>query len=195
MRKLALDDIVGPPRYATLRDEARRRVIELKRPRRVSVGPQITLVFENRDTMRFQIEEMCHVEGISDPGKIQHEIDTYNNVLPDDGELGATLFIEVQSDAALRRTLEALVGLQQHVWLSVDGRRNGATFDPEQFTDDKLAAVQYLKFPLDEASRAALGRPGADVRLSIDHPNYRHEARLSEETRASLAGDLALAPP
>ncbi|HEU4408535.1 MAG TPA: DUF3501 family protein [Polyangiaceae bacterium] len=191
MRKLALADILGPARYAPVRDETRRRVIDLKRPRRVSVGPQITLVFENRDTMRFQVEEMCRAEGISDPEKIQHEIDTYNKVLPDDGELGATLFIEVQSDAALRRTLDQLVGLQDHVWLAVEGRRNRAAFDPEQFQVDKLAAVQYLKFPLDEASREALARPGADVRLAIDHPAYRHEARLSEETRASLAGDLA----
>jgi Protein of unknown function (DUF3501) len=193
MRKLALDDILGPARYAAARDEMRRQIIDLKRPRRVSVGPQITLVFENRETMRFQIEEMCRAEGITDPAKIQHEIDTYNQVLPDDGQLGATLFIEVQSDAALRRVLDQLVGLQDHVALVVEGRRAGATFDQEQFTADKLAAVQYIKFPLDPASREALGRPGADVRLTVDHPNYRHEARLSEETRASLAGDLALA--
>jgi uncharacterized protein DUF3501 len=191
MRKLALDDILGPARYAAVRDEMRRRIIELKRPRRVSIGPQITLIFENLDTMRFQVEEMCRAEGISEPAKIQHEIDTYNGVLPGEGQLGATLFIEVQSDAALRRMLEQLVGLQEHVWLVVDGHRARATFDAEQFTADKLAAVQYLKFPLDEASRAALARPGADVRLAIDHPNYQHEARLSEATRASLAGDLA----
>lgn len=191
MRKLVLSDILGPARYAPVRDELRQRVIELKRARRVSVGPQVTLVFENRDTMRFQVEEMCRAEGITADDKIQFEVDTYNKVLPEDGQLGATLFIEVQSDAALRRTLDALVGLQHHVWLIVDGQRAQATFDPDQFTTDKLAAVQYLKFPLDEKARAALARPNADLRLAIDHPNYQHEARLSEATRASLAADLA----
>lgn len=190
MRKLTLDDILGPARYAPLRDEMRARVIELKRDRRVSVGPQVTLVFENRATMTFQVEEMCRAEGIVDDAKIQFEVDTYNKVLPDDGQLGATLFIEVQSDAALRRTLDALVGLQNHVWLVVDGQRARATFDPDQFTTDKLAAVQYLKFPLDDKAQAALRRAGAELRLQIDHPNYQHEARLSEATRASLAADL-----
>jgi hypothetical protein len=190
MRKLERKDILGPERYAPVRDELRQRVIELKRDRRVSVGPQVTLVFENRDTMRFQVEEMCRAESITDGDKIQFEIDTYNKILPDDGQLGATLFIEVQSEAALRRTLDTLVGLQNHVWLIVDGQRARAAFDPDQFTTDKLAAVQYLKFPLDDDAQAALARSGADVRLAIDHPNYQHEARLSEATRASLARDL-----
>jgi len=190
MKKLVLDDILGPAKYEPVRDELRRAIIAQKQHRRVAVGPQVSLVFENRDTMRFQIEEMCRAEGITDPAKIQHEVDTYNAVLPDDGALGATLFIEVQSDAALRRTLDALVGLQHHVWVLVGPERARATFDEGQFTHDKLAAVQYLKFPLSEAARALIAQPGADLRVAIDHPAYLHEARLSEATRAELASDL-----
>ena len=190
MKKLVLDDILGPAKYEPVRDALRREIIAKKQHRRVAVGPQVSLVFENRDTMRFQIEEMCRAEGITEPAKIQHEVDTYNAVLPDDGALGATLFIEVQSDAALRRTLEAMVGLQHHVWVLVGPERARAAFDEGQFTDDKLAAVQYLKFPLSDAARALIAQPGADLRVAIDHPAYQHEARLSEATRAELASDL-----
>jgi hypothetical protein len=191
MRKLTRADILGPDRYAAVRDERRRAVIELKKRRRVEIGPQVTLVFENRETMRSQVEEMCRAEEIRDDAKIQDEIDTYNKVLPDDGALGATLFIEVQSDAALRRVLARLVGLQDHVWLDVGGERVRATFDPDQFASDKLAAVQYLTFPVGEAGRAGLARPGTTVKLVIDHPNYRHESTVSDATREELARDLA----
>jgi hypothetical protein len=190
VKKLVLADIVGPAEYAKVRDEMRQRVIARKENRRVAIGPQVSLVFENRDTMRFQVEEMCRAEGITEPAKIQHEIDTYNAILPDDGELGATLFIEVQSDAALRNTLEKLVGLQSHVWLVIGETRVRAAFDEAQFTTDKLAAVQYLKFPLPPDAQKALAKPGTEVRAAIDHVAYQHETKLSEATRAELAGDL-----
>jgi hypothetical protein len=190
VKKLTRADIRGPQIYAAIRDDLRKRVIELKRVRRVSVGPQVTLVFENRATMIMQVEEMCRAESISAPEKIQEEIDVYNKVLPDDGQLGATLLVEITDEAQIATTLERLVGLQDHVWLVVGGERIKAEFDPEQFAADKLAAVQYLKFTLPAAARAALGEPGTAVALAIDHPNYRHEARLSEASRASLAEDL-----
>ncbi|MGZ3426649.1 MAG: DUF3501 family protein [Polyangia bacterium] len=190
MRKLTRADIRGPKQYAAIRDDLRKRVIEIKRARRVSVGPQVTLVFENRATMIFQIEEMCRAESISEPDKIQDEIDIYNQVLPDDGQLAATLLVEITEEAQIATTLERLVGLQDHVWLVVGGERVKAEFDPEQFKSDKLAAVQYLKFTLSPTAREALMTAGSAVALSIDHPSYRHEARLDETSRASLAEDL-----
>ena len=190
MRKLTRADIRGPKLYAAIRDDLRKRVIEVKRVRRVSVGPQVTVVFENRTTMIFQIEEMCRAEQISEPDKIQDEIDTYNKILPDAGQLGATLFIEITDETQIASTLQKLLGLQDHVWLVVGGERVRAEFDPEQFASDKLAAVQYLKFTLPEAAQQALRGDGTALAVAIDHPSYRHEARLSEETRRSLAGDL-----
>jgi len=191
VKKLTRADIRGPQIYAAIRDDLRKRVIELKRARRVSVGPQVTLVFENRATMIMQVEEMCRAESISAPEKIQEEIDTYNKILPDEGQLAATLLVEITDEAQIATTLERLVGLQDHVWLVVGGERVKAEFDPEQFAADKLAAVQYLKFTLPAAARAALAEVGTAVALAIDHPGYRHEARLSEASRASLADDLA----
>jgi hypothetical protein len=190
MRKLTRADIRGPRLYAAIRDDLRKRVIELKRVRRVSVGPQVTLVFENRATMIFQVEEMCRAEGLDEPDKIQDEIDIYNKILPDAGQLGATLLIEITDEAEIERTLERLVGLHDHVWLIVGGERVKAEFDPDQFRTDRLAAVQYLKFTLSPAAEKALAAAGTAVALAIDHPNYRYEARLGEPSRASLAQDL-----
>src|SRR4051812_7644352 len=137
MRKLTRADIRGPKLYEAIRDDLRKRVIEIKRVRRVSIGPQVTLVFENRATMIFQVEEMCRAEGIVEPDKIQHEIDTYNKILPDPGQLGATLLIEITEESQIEGTLERLVGLQDHVWLVVGGERIRAEFDSEQFAADK----------------------------------------------------------
>ena len=191
MRKLTRADIRGPKLYEGMRDDLRKRVIELKRVRCVSVGPQVTIVFENRATMILQIEEMCRAEQISEPAKIQDEIDTYNKILPDEGQLGATLLVEITDEAQIASTLDKLVGLQEHVWLVVGGERIKAEFDPEQFEADKLAAVQYLKFTLSPSAQTALATPGTAVALSVDHPSYRHEARLGEASRESLAQDLA----
>src|SRR5262245_46292446 len=98
MKKLTLKDILGPSAYERVGEERRRRVIGLKRRRRVHVGPTVSMVFENRETMTNQIEEMVRAEKLDEPAKIQEEIDVYNAVLPDDGQLAATLFIEVASE-------------------------------------------------------------------------------------------------
>lgn len=191
MRKLALADIRGAQLYEPIRDDLRKRIIELKKLRRVSVGPMVTLVFENRATVIFQVEEMCRAEKISAPDKIREEIAVYNQILPDQGELGATLFVEITDMSALTQTLDNLVGLQNHVHLMIGDERVSATFDPAQFASDKLAAVQYLRFALPESARSTLRTAGAKLSLSIDHANYRHCQTLAEETRAELAKDLA----
>jgi Protein of unknown function (DUF3501) len=190
MKKLTRSDILGPRRYAAVRDERRREIIERKKLRRVHIGPQVTLVFENRATMMVQVEEMCRAESLEDDAHINEEIEVYNHVLPDDGQLAATLFVEVVTEAAIARTLERLVGLQDHVWLVIGGGRVRATFDPDQFKNDKLAAVQYLKFPLGPDEQAALRAPGTAVAVAIDHPSYRHQALLDDAMRAELARDL-----
>lgn len=190
MKKLTRADIRGPKLYEAIRDDVRKHVIAVKRLRRVSVGPTVSLVFENRATMISQVEEMCRAEGLHENSQIQSEIDVYNAILPDAGQLAATLLIEITEESEIERTLGRLVGLQDHVWFVVGGERIRAEFDAEQFAADKLAAVQYLRFTLSPAAQKALRTPGSSVAVAIDHGNYRHEARLSEESRASLAADL-----
>ncbi|HZR79804.1 MAG TPA: DUF3501 family protein [Candidatus Binatia bacterium] len=191
MRKVSLDDLVGLSRYASVRGDFRRRIVELKRDRRVAVGDEVTLVFENFDTVLFQIQEMLHVERISDIDKIREECDVYNALLPGDRELSATLFIEITDPAQISDKLNRLVGIDEHVSLVIGDRRIPARFEAGRSREDKISAVQYVRFPLDEAAARLLAAPGTTVRVAIDHPAYRAEATLAESQRASLAVDLA----
>jgi hypothetical protein len=190
MDKLALDDVRPPKLYERVRDEARRRAIAVKRTRRVPLGPDVTLVFENRATLIFQVEEMCRAEHLDDPRKIQEELDVYNSLLPGAGELSATLFVEIADAAHIRSTLDRLLGIDEHVALEVGGRRVPARFEAGRSEADRISSVQYVRFALDEGARAGLARPGAKVALVADLPGYAHRTELTEETRASLAGDL-----
>src|SRR5260370_15523108 len=111
MKKIELADIQNILDYEKVREEAQNRIIALKKNRRVQVGDMISFVFENRDTVLFQIQEMVRAERIVDEEKIQDEIDVYNELIPGDGELSATMFIEIQDQARIRETLEKLLGI------------------------------------------------------------------------------------
>jgi hypothetical protein len=190
MKKLTKADVRGPALYEPIRDDVRRRIIELKRNRRVLLGDRISLVFENRATMIFQVEEMLRAEHISEPAAVQEEIDVYNALLPDEGGLAATLFIELTDEATMESELKRLVGIDEHVALVVGNAGVArASFEEGRQEADRLATVQYLKFPLTPAQRAAF--PSAEVRLRSDHPSYRHELILPPAVRDSLARDLA----
>jgi hypothetical protein len=191
LTKLTRADILGPRLYAPVRDDLRKRVIELKRDRRVAVGDRVSLVFENRDTLRLQIEEMLRAESIQEDAAIQAEIDVYNALMPDEGSLSATLFLEVPRDEDAKAALHRFIGLDEHVLLVVGDQRVRAAFEPGRQEGDRISAVQYIRFPLDASTRSALSQPGTPVAVEIDHPNYRHVTPLSEASRASLAADYA----
>ncbi len=184
-------DILGPRRYVPIRDELRARVITLKRPRRVIVGDRVSLVFENFDTLTFQIEEMLRAESIVDEAKIQDELDVYNSLMPTPGELSATLFLENPPGSDARVELHRFIGLDEHVSLIIGPHRVRAAFEPGRQEGDRISAVQYTRYKLPPEAAAALAVPGTELAVEIDHPNYRHRTALSEETRASLARDLA----
>ncbi len=190
MRKIIRSDVRGPRLYAGFREDLRKRAIEVKRARRVEVGPIVALVFENRTTVLFQIEEMLRVEHIEDEMGIQHEIDTYNELVPDPGELSASLFVEITETAQIRPTLNRLVGLDEHVHLDVGEHSVRATFEAGRQEEERISAVQYIRFRLPEPARAALRAPGTRVRLRIDHPAYAHTTDLDDKSRAALAQDL-----
>ncbi len=191
MKPIALSDIKGPAIYAGMRDDFRRRIIELKQHRRIAIGDRVTLVFENRHTLLFQIEEILRAEGIREPGKIQEEIDVYNPLMPTDDSLSATLFIEVPADADPRVELDRLVGLDEHLILHIGPHAVRAEFEAGRSTDQRISAVQYTRFRLTPAARRALLTAGTPLEIEIDHPEYRHRSRASEEMRASLAADVA----
>jgi len=204
--KLVLDDIADLREYEREREEFRAHVIALKKRRRVGVGPIVTLVFENRDTIRFQIQEMARAEKILSDEGIETELRIYNPLIPEPGHLAATLFVELQSDEAMREWLPKLVGIETAVELRVGdgqsaakgeepGGRNRVVrcqVDPdhaEQLTrEDITAAVHYVHFALDDEEVAAFA--AGPVSLAIDLDTYRHETLLGEEAIAELLGDL-----
>jgi hypothetical protein len=189
MKELSQSDIKGPALYAGMRDDYRKRIIEMKKPRRVSVGDRVTLVFENRHTLIFQIEEMLRAENMTRQEQIRDEIEVYRALMPTDDSLSATLFLEVPPGADPRAELDRLIGLDEHVVLHIGEHSLRASFEPGRSTDERISAVQYTRYPLPPEAKAALLTPGTAVAVEIDHPEYRHLTECSEATRASLAGD------
>lgn len=189
MEPLALKDIRGPRLYEGFRDDLRKRIIELKKARRIDVGDRVTLVFENRATLIFQIEEILRAEGITEPAAIQSEIDVYNELMPTDDSLSATLLLAVPPDADPRTELDRLIGLDEHVVLEIGDHAIRADFEPGRSTEDRISAVQYLRFPLSPAALDALQTAGTPIEIAIDHPEYAHRTRCGEDTRESLAAD------
>jgi uncharacterized protein DUF3501 len=191
VRPITRRDIKGPALYGPIRDDYRKRVIELKRSRRVLIGDRVSLVFENRHTLSVQIEEICRAENLTSEEQIESEIAVYNQLMPTQSSLSATLFIELPQEIDPYVALKDLVGLDEHVVLHIGPHAIRAAFEPGRSTDDKISAVQYTRYPLSPEARAALSTPGTPIAVEIDHPNYRHRVECPEDTRASLAADYA----
>ncbi len=191
MKPLSLRELPSPAAFEELRPALREAIAAHKRARRIAVGPRVTLLFEDRETVRWQVLEMARVEGLQEPARIQHELDVYNELLPGPGELSATLFIEIPEAHAIRRELDRLLGLDEHVLLRIGEHEVRARFDERQLEADRISAVHYLRFPLPEPAREAWQREEVPISLEIDHPAYRATAKLGPDLRASLAHDLA----
>lgn len=191
MKPITREDVLDLGSYESERESYRSRVIELKRPRRIAVGDKLTFVFENRDTVLFQIQEMVRAEKISRPEAVQAEIDVYNELVPREHELSATLMIEILESDSIRAELDRLIGIDENVFLDVGDDTVRATFDPKQHEEDRISAVQYVRFPLGPTLSARFRDHSVPVRIRVDHPNYRHAAEIRGASRGSLAEDLA----
>lgn len=189
MQPLTLADVRPPAAYEPVRSEARRQVIELKRNRRVPLGELITLVFENRETVRGVVEELLRAERIQDPERIAEELEVFNALIPGDGELSATLFLEIADPADLAARLTTLGGIEAAVHLEVGGRRAAQVHEPGRSRDDRTSSVHYLRFELDDALRSSLLR-GDEVALVADHPAYSARTVLDEPQRMAISADL-----
>jgi Protein of unknown function (DUF3501) len=192
--KLTLGDIADTRAYEREREAFRDQIIELKKLRRVQVGNMITFVFENRETMRFQVQEMARVEKIFTDAGIQSELDNYNTLIPEPGQLSATMFIELTSELALRAWLPRLVGIERSLLLRLPGDQAVHAVVEEQHAqqltrEDTTSSVHYVRFELSPDQIASF-RAGP-VELAIDHPELQASATLSSETRAELLSDLA----
>jgi hypothetical protein len=192
-QKLTLDDIADLRAYERERPEFLQHVVALKAKRRVGVGPIVTFVFENRDTVRFQIQEMARAEKLISDAAIQTELDIYNTLIPAPGVLSATMFIELTSDVALKDWLPRLVGIERAAVIELAGGER-VTSEPEaqhasQLTDDATtSSVHYIRFVLSPAQIAAVA--AGPVVLAVDHPSYREQVELRPETVFELLSDL-----
>jgi hypothetical protein len=193
MRPLTPEDILDLYEYEKVREARRRAVIALKADRRVGVGRHLSFVFENRETVWFQIQEMVRAERIVDEGKVAEEVAVYNTLLPRPGELAATMFIEIGESALIKPVLDALMGIDtgDHVWLEAGGHRVPGVFEAGHSDAErgKLSAVHVVRFALPPQARRVFAE--TEVALVVDHPADPGRTVLPPATRRSLADDLA----
>ena len=193
MNKLSVGDLLSLEQYHKQRADFRARVLAHKRNRQVSIGPNVTLYFEDRLTMQYQIQEMLRVERIFESEAIAEELESYNPLIPDGGNLKATMMLEYPDADERRAALQRLAGIERAVYLEMGtlGRAVAhADEDLPRSNDEKTSAVHFLRFELDDAMCAAL-KAGVPVAFGIDHPQYPHEVAVSAVVRAALAADLA----
>lgn len=188
MLPVDFSEIKNIAEYEIERPEYREKMIALKGRRRIRVGDHLTFLFENRDTVRYQVQEMMRIERIVREHDIRHELDTYNELIPGPGELSASLLIEYESPELRAVWLHELLGLENHVWIEVPGVAPAlARFDTRQISTDRISSVQYVKFSI---GREGVAKFGPGTRLFVDHPKYQASTELTSDQLAELSADF-----
>ena len=191
-RPLTRADILPPAEYAAIRSDRRKRITEIKRRRRLEVGPFATFYFENYETMRHQVQEMLHIEQGGE-AQIEDELAAYNPLVPQGKELVATVMFEIDDPTRRASVLVRLGGIENHVFLDIAGQRIRGKPDPTRENtspEGKASSVQFLRFPFTEDQIGRFNTPGAQAITGFDHPSYGHMAVLPEPVRAALAEDF-----
>lgn len=190
--RLTVADLWKLEDYAERRPGFRRQVIEHKKARTLHLGPHLTLLFEDRLLVQYQVQEMLRIERIFERAAIQEELDAYNPLIPDGSNWKATCLIEYEEVEERREALARLKGIEDRIWARVgEGDKITAIADEdlERANEQKTSAVHFLRFELPAAARAAL-RQGAPLAFGVDHAAYRHEVVAPAEIRAALLADL-----
>lgn len=192
MNQLTQDDLLPPDEYERQREAYRQTIIDLKRRRRIGIGEKITMVFENRETLRFQIQEMIRVERILDPKKVQDELEVYNALLPGSGELSATLLIELTEAETMKQWLDLFMGLDhgQKLGLRAGGEIVYGEFEGGHSHETKISAVHFVRFRPTPAMVTALADPAVRVALSVRHAGYEADAEVPWTMRQEWLSDL-----
>ena len=195
MNKLTKSDLLSLEEYSLNRDRLREEVLVLKKDRKIQIGINVTLLFENLKTIKYQIQEMLRIEKIFEPNGIQEELDAYNPLIPDGSNLKATMFIEFQKESVRKEKLKSLVGIEDKVWLQVG--ENDRIFaiadeDLERSSHDKTSAVHFLRFELSNLMVKDL-QSGLTLFAGIDHPEYNVRTQeIEKKTSDSLLEDFNL---
>ncbi len=193
MEKLKRRDLMSLEEYAQQRNEFRSRVMAHKINRRVPIGPNFTLYFEDRLTIQYQVQEMLRAERIFEAEGIEEELAAYNPLIPDGSNFKATAMFEFEDREERQRRLAVLVRVEHKIWLQAEGHDKVyaiANEDLERSTEEKTSAVHFLRFELDDESVESL-KNGAGLSFGVDHESYPHQTRVSAATLESLVSDLA----
>ncbi|MDI3323078.1 DUF3501 family protein [Pontibacterium granulatum] len=193
MNKLTRDDLLSLEAYADCRDNFRREVMAHKTNRQVKLGNHIRLLFEDRLTMQYQIQEMLRAERIFEADAIQEELDTYNPLIPDGGNWKATMLIEYDDVEQRRQALAELIGVERKVWVRVNGYEPVyaiADEDLERDNEEKTSSVHFLRFELTPEMQRSVLNIKTGVKMGVDHPQYSVEMAVPEGSRSALMQDI-----
>jgi hypothetical protein len=192
VKTLSHQDVLPIEEYEKQREVFRSRIISLKQRRRISIGPLLTLVFENHETLRFQVQEMIRVERIIDPAKVQDELDVYNALVPSPGELSATLLIEITDEAKVKEWLDTFMGLDhgQKVAIVAGGEQAFGEFEGGHSHETKISAVHFVRFRPTDKMKAAFADLRQPVSISVSHGGYREEVSVPGSMREEWLADL-----
>lgn len=191
MKLIQFDEVKNIYEYEKIRKDFREKAIAGKKQRRVHFGDKMTLVFENRESVLFQIQEMIRAEKIITDEGMKHEIETYNQLVPGENELSATLLIDITEKSMIKPVLDSLVGLgKDSLYFQIGEKKILSTFDEGQGDDDRISAVQYVKWKLTGDDKKNLADPKQTAALVCTHPNYTRMQELTTIERAALVQDL-----
>ena len=192
MKLLSADKMLNIIEYEKVRPNYRKEIIEYKKNRRIKIGPNLAIVFENERTLSFQIQEIMRAERIVHDDKIQEEIDIYNSIMPPVNGLSATLFIEVTEENQIKPVLNQFIGLTtgKTIFLDFSGRKVFAQFEQGREEEDKISSVHYLQFRLDPSQTKMLDDHDSVVKIGIEYNEYSHSVKLTNQTKDSLFEDV-----
>ncbi|MEZ0360378.1 MAG: DUF3501 family protein [Hydrogenobacter sp.] len=192
MKKISFDEILNIYEYEKVREDKKREIIELKKNRRVFLGDLIHLVFENRETVWFQIQEMIRAERMVKDEDIMQEIEVYNELIPEENQLSVTMFVEIPDEEERKKLLPNLVGIHDHLYLHIGNKHTVRAVADERSKEDyeygKAAVVHFLKFNLTKEQVDDLKT--LPLKLEINHPNYKAMADIPENVKKELIRDL-----
>mgnify|MGYP002713201452 FL=1 len=194
MQKLTRKDLYSLEDYLEIRDDYRKKVMAHKKDRRLELGDNILLMFEDRLIMQYQVQEMLKAEKIFDAAGIEEELDAYNPLIPDGNNWKATMLIQYPDVEERQKQLARLIGIENKIWMQVDGFDKVfaiADEDLERDTEDKTSAVHFMRYQLDDDMIQAV-KNGAAISAGVDHENYQANASpIASNIRDSLAEDLS----
>ena len=192
MKKLELKSLLNIIEYEKVRDDYRKDVIQYKKNRRIALGPNVTMVFENEKTLGFQIQEIMRAERLVHDEQILEEIEVYNSIMPPKNGLSATLFIEITDEKKIKSILNDFIGLTdgENLYFEIGDDKIFATFEQGREEEDKISSVHYVQFHFDQDQKARLVDPKEMVNIVINYNNYIYSMPIQDKMRSSLHEDL-----